>query len=168
MPGVLGYTWGCRGPGCRGPGCCRGPAVLWALGCDDMPVVTSSCVHHAVFHVLCAVLCCAVLCCAVLCCAVLCCAVGTHASHDTCRGLGPPCPPAAVSAHFLGEQKEDVHHSCITDLQNGNEETRRRLAVYCLKVSGRGSSSGAGCAHTQHGPADVLEGVCTHSIGFLM
>lgn len=40
----------------------------------------------------------------------------------------------AVSAHFLNEQKEDVHHSCITDLQNGNEETRRRLAVYCLKV----------------------------------
>lgn len=40
----------------------------------------------------------------------------------------------SVSAHFLGEQKEDVHHSCITDLQNGNEETRRRLAVYCLKV----------------------------------
>eukprot|EP00877_Chromochloris_zofingiensis_P014352 jgi/Chrzof1/9170/Cz03g38170.t1 len=39
----------------------------------------------------------------------------------------------AVSAHFLGEQKEDVHHSAITDLQNGNEETRRRLAVYCLK-----------------------------------
>lgn len=26
-----------------------------------------------------------------------------------------------------------MHHSCITDLQNGNEETRRRLAVYCLK-----------------------------------
>lgn len=39
----------------------------------------------------------------------------------------------AVSAHFLGEQKEDVHHSAIADLQNGNEETRRRLAVYCLK-----------------------------------
>ena len=39
----------------------------------------------------------------------------------------------AVSAHFLGEQKEDVHHSCISDLQNGNDETRRRLAVYCLK-----------------------------------
>ncbi|CAL5224971.1 g7745 [Coccomyxa viridis] len=39
----------------------------------------------------------------------------------------------AVSAHFLGEQKEDVHHSIISDLQNGNEETRRRLAVYCLK-----------------------------------
>ncbi|CAG9466535.1 unnamed protein product [Pedinophyceae sp. YPF-701] len=38
-----------------------------------------------------------------------------------------------VSAHFLGEQKEDVHHSCITDLQNGNDDTRRRLAVYCLK-----------------------------------
>lgn len=31
-------------------------------------------------------------------------------------------------------QKEDVHHSIISDLQNGNSETRRRLAVYCLKV----------------------------------
>ncbi|ORZ39935.1 DNA polymerase delta catalytic subunit [Catenaria anguillulae PL171] len=39
----------------------------------------------------------------------------------------------AVSAHFLGEQKEDVHHSIITELQNGTDETRRRLAVYCLK-----------------------------------
>ncbi|CAE6402164.1 unnamed protein product [Rhizoctonia solani] len=39
----------------------------------------------------------------------------------------------AVCAHFLGEQKEDVHHSVITDLQNGSPETRRRLAVYCLK-----------------------------------
>lgn len=41
----------------------------------------------------------------------------------------------AVSAHFLGEQKEDVHHSIITELQNGTDESRRRLAVYCLKVS---------------------------------
>lgn len=39
----------------------------------------------------------------------------------------------AVSAHFLGEQKEDVHHSIITSLQHGDSETRRRLAVYCLK-----------------------------------
>ncbi|XP_058089815.1 DNA polymerase delta catalytic subunit isoform X2 [Magnolia sinica] len=39
----------------------------------------------------------------------------------------------SVSAHFLAEQKEDVHHSIISDLQNGNPETRRRLAVYCLK-----------------------------------
>lgn len=39
----------------------------------------------------------------------------------------------AVSAHFLGEQKEDVHHSIISELQNGNADTRRRLAVYCLK-----------------------------------
>lgn len=39
----------------------------------------------------------------------------------------------SVSAHFLGEQKEDVHHSDISKLQDGNEETRRRLAVYCLK-----------------------------------
>ncbi|MGH0187786.1 UNVERIFIED_CONTAM: hypothetical protein FKN15_026403 [Acipenser sinensis] len=39
----------------------------------------------------------------------------------------------AVSFHFLQEQKEDVQHSIITDLQNGNAQTRRRLAVYCLK-----------------------------------
>ncbi|XP_034110049.1 DNA polymerase delta catalytic subunit [Drosophila albomicans] len=39
----------------------------------------------------------------------------------------------AVSYHFLQEQKEDVHHSIITDLQNGDEQTRRRLAMYCLK-----------------------------------
>lgn len=39
----------------------------------------------------------------------------------------------AVSSHFLGEQKEDVHHSIITILQEGDSETRRRLAVYCLK-----------------------------------
>lgn len=39
----------------------------------------------------------------------------------------------AVSAYFLGEQKEDVHYSIITDLQNGDSDTRRRLAVYCLK-----------------------------------
>ncbi|KAL9158743.1 hypothetical protein ABFS82_08G088800 [Erythranthe guttata] len=39
----------------------------------------------------------------------------------------------SVSSHFLNEQKEDVHHSIISDLQNGNSETRRRLAVYCLK-----------------------------------
>ncbi|ODQ63544.1 hypothetical protein NADFUDRAFT_62083 [Nadsonia fulvescens var. elongata DSM 6958] len=39
----------------------------------------------------------------------------------------------SVSAHFLGEQKEDVHHSQITELQNGTAESRRRLAVYCLK-----------------------------------
>ncbi|KAI3508695.1 hypothetical protein L1887_23707 [Cichorium endivia] len=29
--------------------------------------------------------------------------------------------------------KEDVHHSIISDLQNGNLETRRRFVVYCLK-----------------------------------
>ncbi|KIM82947.1 hypothetical protein PILCRDRAFT_819751 [Piloderma croceum F 1598] len=39
----------------------------------------------------------------------------------------------SVCAQFLGEQKEDVHHSVITDLQNGTPESRRRLAVYCLK-----------------------------------
>ena len=40
----------------------------------------------------------------------------------------------SVCAQFLGEQKEDVHHSVITELQNGTSESRRRLAVYCLKV----------------------------------
>lgn len=39
----------------------------------------------------------------------------------------------SVAFHFLQEQKEDVHHSIITDLQNGDEQTRRRLAMYCLK-----------------------------------
>jgi DNA polymerase delta subunit 1 len=39
----------------------------------------------------------------------------------------------SVSAQFLGEQKEDVHHTMITELFNGTPETRRRLAVYCLK-----------------------------------
>ena len=39
----------------------------------------------------------------------------------------------SVSYHFLLEQKEDVHHSIITDLQNGSEVTRRRLAIYCMK-----------------------------------
>lgn len=44
----------------------------------------------------------------------------------------------AVSAHFLNQQKEDVHYSIISDLQNGSDETRRRLAVYCLKVRQKG------------------------------
>ena len=39
----------------------------------------------------------------------------------------------SVSRHFLNEQKEDVHHSIITELQNGNALTRRRLAIYCMK-----------------------------------
>lgn len=40
----------------------------------------------------------------------------------------------SVSAHFLQEQKEEVHYSIITDLYNGTDDDRRRLAVYCLKV----------------------------------
>ena len=39
----------------------------------------------------------------------------------------------SVSAEFLGCQKEDVHHSIISDLQRGSDADRRRLAVYCLK-----------------------------------
>jgi DNA polymerase delta subunit 1 len=33
----------------------------------------------------------------------------------------------AVCAHFLGEQKEDVHHSIISDLQSGNSEPQMAL-----------------------------------------
>ena len=39
----------------------------------------------------------------------------------------------SVCAHFLKEQKEDVHHTMITELYNGDANSRRRLAVYCLK-----------------------------------
>ncbi|KAF2758969.1 DNA polymerase delta catalytic subunit [Pseudovirgaria hyperparasitica] len=39
----------------------------------------------------------------------------------------------SVCAHFLNEQKEDVHHTMITELFNGDADSRRRLAVYCLK-----------------------------------
>mmetsp|Transcript_739 Transcript_739/g.1441 ORF Transcript_739/g.1441 Transcript_739/m.1441 type:complete len:1016 (-) Transcript_739:25-3072(-) len=39
----------------------------------------------------------------------------------------------SVSLHFLKEQKEDVHWTVMRTLQDGNEETRRRIAVYCLK-----------------------------------
>jgi DNA polymerase delta subunit 1 len=39
----------------------------------------------------------------------------------------------SVCAEFLGQQKEDVHHSIISDLQNGTDADRHRLASYCLK-----------------------------------
>ena len=42
----------------------------------------------------------------------------------------------AVSFKFLKMQKEDVHHSIISDLYHGKDAsaaTRQRLAVYCLK-----------------------------------
>ncbi|KAL0228536.1 hypothetical protein RCL1_004679 [Eukaryota sp. TZLM3-RCL] len=39
----------------------------------------------------------------------------------------------SVALHFLGEQKEDVHHSAITGLFKGSADDRRRLAVYCVK-----------------------------------
>ena len=38
-----------------------------------------------------------------------------------------------VSSIFLKEQKEDVHHTMITKLFLGNDNDRKRLAVYCLK-----------------------------------
>lgn len=39
----------------------------------------------------------------------------------------------AVCARFLKEQKEDVHYSEIRTLFEGDADTRRRLAIYCLK-----------------------------------
>uniref|UniRef100_A0AC35U244 DNA polymerase n=1 Tax=Rhabditophanes sp. KR3021 TaxID=114890 RepID=A0AC35U244_9BILA len=39
----------------------------------------------------------------------------------------------SVAYHFLKQQKEDVDHNIISDLQQGDSQTRRRLAVYCLK-----------------------------------
>jgi len=38
-----------------------------------------------------------------------------------------------VSYEFLKEQKEDVHHTMISELYRKNIYTRRRLAVYCIK-----------------------------------
>ncbi|EZG53813.1 DNA polymerase [Gregarina niphandrodes] len=40
-----------------------------------------------------------------------------------------------VCSYFLKEQKEDVHYSQMCVLQHGNDETRKRIAVYCLKDS---------------------------------
>lgn len=51
----------------------------------------------------------------------------------------------AVSVEFLGQQKEDVHHSIISDLQRGSDEDRRRLAVYCLKARACGGGGGGYC-----------------------
>ena len=56
----------------------------------------------------------------------------------------------AVCAHFLGEQKEDVHHSIISDLQAGNADTRRRLAVYCLKDAYLPQVTRRHCHHLHH------------------
>lgn len=39
----------------------------------------------------------------------------------------------AVSYHFLNEHKEYVDRNDVIDLQYGNDETRRRLAVYCIE-----------------------------------
>ena len=50
---------------------------------------------------------------------------------------GPDAPPSkslnAVSKHFLNDEKIFVPYSSIGDLQNGDEHTRQKLAVYCLK-----------------------------------
>lgn len=101
----------------------------------------------------------------------------------TFRQLCCPCPPLAhslgapslqaiqrdhklssyslnsVSAHFLGEQKEDVHHSDISKLQDGNAESRRRLAIYCLKVRALGAGACCCGAEKQH-PGTRFGGCC--------
>ena len=41
----------------------------------------------------------------------------------------------AVALHFLDQRKEDIHYTEIPKLQNGNADTRKALAIYCLKVS---------------------------------
>ncbi|KAJ8253633.1 hypothetical protein COCON_G00202450 [Conger conger] len=40
---------------------------------------------------------------------------------------------SAVSFHFLQEHKDTMQPFVITDLQSGNEQTRRRVAMLCLK-----------------------------------
>jgi DNA polymerase delta subunit 1 len=40
-----------------------------------------------------------------------------------------------VSLQFLGEKKEDINYQQIPELQNGDADSRRDLAIYCLKVS---------------------------------
>jgi DNA polymerase delta subunit 1 len=39
-----------------------------------------------------------------------------------------------VCAHFLDGQKENMHHSVITELQEGTPDLQWWLAVYCLKA----------------------------------
>lgn len=39
----------------------------------------------------------------------------------------------SVAKHFLNDQKEDVHHSQITPMFNGNRFSRHNLATYCIK-----------------------------------
>ncbi|XP_031817691.1 DNA polymerase delta catalytic subunit [Sarcophilus harrisii] len=55
--------------------------------------------------------------------------VGARAGGGTEAGRPQP---SAGRFHFLGEQKEGPA-SIITSPQNGNDQSRRRLAVYCLK-----------------------------------
>lgn len=38
-----------------------------------------------------------------------------------------------VSYHFLRDQKEDVHHTEVFKLFQKSRDTRKRLAIYCVK-----------------------------------
>ncbi|THU81560.1 ribonuclease H-like protein [Dendrothele bispora CBS 962.96] len=44
-----------------------------------------------------------------------------------------PCSLGATSLRFLGEDKEDINYKMIPELQNGSDEDRKKLAVYCMK-----------------------------------
>ncbi|KAH0836609.1 hypothetical protein J3R83DRAFT_8309 [Lanmaoa asiatica] len=48
----------------------------------------------------------------------------------------------SVCAQFLGEQKEDVHHSVITELQNGGPESRRRPVKVLSQLFRRANDEG--------------------------
>ena len=68
--------------------------------------------------------------------------LGTH-SQLACAVAGCPCGLPCmcfqttmglkVRGRSAGDQKEDVAYSMIAPLQEGNSESRRRLATYCLK-----------------------------------
>jgi len=48
--------------------------------------------------------------------------------------LSPGNSLHSLCPHVAADRgRDDFPSQCISDLQNGNDETRRRLAVYCLK-----------------------------------
>lgn len=64
--------------------------------------------------------------------------VGGRTYFDTCLVFKtdfklPSYTLNAVSAEFLGDRKDDVHHSRIAELFGKDDVTRNRLARYCLK-----------------------------------
>ncbi|KAJ7133531.1 ribonuclease H-like domain-containing protein [Mycena epipterygia] len=54
--------------------------------------------------------------------------------YARCEEAAPYLSLNAVAKRFLGEKKEDIHFTAISGLQTGSADTRRQLAVYCLKI----------------------------------